>query len=99
MIRSCPQPESTPEMSDQVVCFTPKGWGIIGTYVDAKAAGRGIGKALFVSSLDAAREASVAEIDATISAGNEPGLTFYDAIGFETYQTKSGAVCKKYTLA
>ena len=76
----------------------PTGWGIIGTYVDAKAAGRGVGKALFVSSLDAAREASVAEIDATIGAGNETGLAFYDAIGFETYQTKPGAVCKKYTL-
>lgn len=77
----------------------PSGWGIIGTYVDAKAAGRGVGKALFASSLDAARAANVTEIDATIGASNESGLAFYDAIGFRTYQTKPGAVCKKYTLA
>ncbi|SHG82294.1 GNAT family N-acetyltransferase [Marivita hallyeonensis] len=77
----------------------PEGWGIIGTYVNAKAAGRGVGKALFASSLDAAREANVTEIDATIGAANESGLAFYDAIGFHTYQSKPGAVCKKYTLA
>ncbi|MEM9796923.1 MAG: GNAT family N-acetyltransferase [Pseudomonadota bacterium] len=77
----------------------PEGWGIIGTYVGAKAAGRGVGKALFASSLDAAREANVTEIDATIGASNASGLAFYDAIGFQTYRTKPGAVCKKYTLA
>lgn len=77
----------------------PEGWGIIGTYVDAKAAGRGVGKALFASSLDAAQEENVTEIDATIGASNEPGLAFYDAIGFQTYQTKPDAVCKRYTLS
>ena len=44
----------------------PDGWGVIGTYVDAKVAGRGVGKALFASSLDAARQANLTEIDATM---------------------------------
>lgn len=76
----------------------PAGWGIIGTYVDAKAAGRGVGKALFASSLCAARKAHLTEIDATIGDSNEPGLAYYDAIGFRTYRSKPGAICKKYTV-
>jgi len=74
----------------------PTGWGIIGTYVAAKAAGRGVGKALFASSLDAARKADLTEIDATIGESNEPGLAYYDAIGFRTYRSKPGAICMKY---
>ena len=76
----------------------PAGWGIIGTYVDAKAAGRGVGKALFASSLDAARKADLKEIDATIGENNLSGLAYYDAIGFRTYRIKPGAICKKYVV-
>lgn len=77
----------------------PLGWGIIGTYVDAKAAGRGVGKALFAASLAAARDAGVTEIDATIGETNMSGLAYYDAIGFRTYRSKPGAICKKFVLS
>ena len=76
----------------------PAGWGVIGTYVDAKARGRGVGKALFASSLDAARMAHLTLIDATIGESNQSGLAYYDAIGFQSYQSKPGAICKKYVL-
>ncbi len=77
----------------------PDGWGIIGTYVDAEATGQGVGKALFVSSLEAAQDAGLAEIDATIGDTNVSGLAYYEALGFRTYQSKPGAVCKKFTLS
>ena len=76
----------------------PDGWGVIGTYVDAKVAGRGVGKALFASSLDAARQANLTEIDATIGDNNQSGLAYYNAIGFQTYRLKPGAICKKYIV-
>lgn len=76
----------------------PVGWGIIGTYVDEQATGRGVGKALFAASLAAARNANIPEIDATIGADNETGLAYYEAVGFRTYDTKPGAICKKYTV-
>ncbi len=72
----------------------PAGWGIIGTYVDAKAAGRGVGKALFSPSLEAAHKADLKEIDATIGQNNQSGMAFYEAIGFRTYRSKPGAICK-----
>lgn len=77
----------------------PEGWGIIGTYVDVDAAGRGVGKALFASSLQAAQEAGLTDIDATIGKKNEAGLAYYEALGFRTYRTKPSAVCKKLTLS
>lgn len=77
----------------------PVGWGIIGTYVDAKAAGRGVGKALFASSLEAARDAGLTEIDATIGETNLSGLAYYEAIGFSSYRSKPGAICKKFVLS
>jgi L-amino acid N-acyltransferase YncA len=76
----------------------PGGWGVVGTYVDAKEAGRGIGKMLFSSSLDAARQASLTEIDATIGENNHSGLAYYNAIGFQTYRYKPGAICKRYVV-
>ena len=76
----------------------PAGWGFIGTYVDAKMAGRGVGKALFAASLEAAQTAGLSKIDATIGATNAPALAFYDSLGFCSYRNLPGAVGKKYTL-
>jgi GNAT superfamily N-acetyltransferase len=76
----------------------PKGWGIIGSYVRSDMAGRGIGRQLFARSNEAARTAGLIAIDATIADDNAPGLAYYDAMGFETYRTKPGAICKAYRL-
>ena len=74
------------------------GWGIIGTHVSPKAARRGVGKALFMATHAAAIDAGLEKIDATIGATNVDGLAYYDAIGFRTYRTPDGKVCKCYTV-
>lgn len=76
----------------------PDGWGVIGTYVDSNTVGKGVGRALFASSLQAARGSELKAIDAKIGENNAAGLAYYEAVGFRTYQTKDGAVCKKFTL-
>lgn len=75
------------------------GWGIIGTHVRPSAARRGVGRALFAATLDAARSAGLAEIDASISAKNTEGLAYYEAIGFRTYRTPEGKICKRFSIA
>ncbi|MEJ2035269.1 MAG: GNAT family N-acetyltransferase [Maritimibacter sp.] len=70
----------------------------IGSYVRSEMAGRGIGRQLFARSSEAARTAGLIAIDATIADDNAPGLAYYDAMGFETYRTKPGAICKAYRL-
>ena len=70
------------------------GWGIIGTHVSPRAARRGVGKALFAASLAAAREAGLEKVDASIGAGNVEGLAYYEAMGFRTYRTPDGKICK-----
>lgn len=74
------------------------GWGIIGTHVSPAAARRGCGKALFAATLEAARQAGLRNIDASIEAGNTEGLAYYDSIGFRTYRTAEGYICKRYQL-
>lgn len=74
------------------------GWGIIGTHVRPDAARRGAGRALFVVTQKAANDANLKKIDATISATNAEGQNYYDAIGFQTYRTPQGKVCKCFTV-
>lgn len=74
------------------------GWGIIGTHVRPLAARRGVGKALFASTRTAASQAELQNIDATIGSGNAGGLAYYDAIGFRTYRTPEGKVCKCHVV-
>ncbi|MEJ6392390.1 GNAT family N-acetyltransferase [Gymnodinialimonas sp. 2305UL16-5] len=76
----------------------PAGWGVIGTYVAAKAARQGVGRKLFSSSLDAAIAAGLRDIDATIGGANDLALAYYGAMGFRTYRTKPGAVCKSFSV-
>jgi ribosomal protein S18 acetylase RimI-like enzyme len=74
------------------------GWGIIGTYVSPDAGRRGIGSALFAASRQAAADAGLPAIDATIGADNLQGLAYYEAMGFRTYRTGPGTDSKCYRL-
>ncbi|MCK8483238.1 GNAT family N-acetyltransferase [Aliiroseovarius sp. S2029] len=82
---------------DNIYGVTP-GWGIIGTHVNPSAARRGVGKALLAATIKAARDAGLMHIDATIGATNAEGLGYYEAMGFRTYRTKDGAVCKRFRV-
>ncbi|MCK0137535.1 GNAT family N-acetyltransferase [Aliiroseovarius sp. F47248L] len=70
------------------------GWGIIGTHVKPSAARRGVGRALFAATIKAAQNAGIGNIDATIGATNGEGLAYYEAMGFRTYRSMNGAICK-----
>ena len=74
------------------------GWGMIGTHVSPHAARRGVGKALFKSTCAAAQKAGLTQIDASIPVDNVDGQAYYEAIGFRTYRTPPGKICKCYNL-
>ena len=61
-------------------------WGGIGTHVAEDAARRGTGRALFAATRQAAQNAGLLHIDATIGETNAEGLAYYGAMGFETYK-------------
>ena len=82
---------------DNLYGVTP-GWGIIGTHVAHNAARRGVEKTLFTATLVAAINAGLQKINATIGAINVDVLAYYEAIGFQTYKTPNGKVCKCYTI-
>ena len=75
------------------------GWGIIGTYVRQQATRRGVGSALFAATTKAAERAALPKIDATIASDNQEGLRYYEAMGFVTYRTTPGFICKVYDVA
>lgn len=75
-----------------------EGWGIIGTHVSPHAARQGVGSALFQATVQAARAFGLQNIDATIGEGNAMGLAYYEAMGFRTYRTQEGVICKVYRL-
>ena len=74
------------------------GWGIIGTHIRPQAARRGVGIALFERTLQAARDARIPAIDATIGSNNEPGLSFYEKLGFRSYRRFEDCICKAYEI-
>ncbi len=74
------------------------GWGIIGTHIHPDAARRGIGKMLFAATLQAAADAGIVHIDATIGKTNSGGLAYYAAMGFRAHRETDTAICKKFTL-
>lgn len=76
----------------------PVGWGIIGTHISPRAHRRGVGRALFQSSREAAERAGLQNIDAYIGADNQTALHYYDAMGFRTYRTPEGVVQKAYSV-
>ncbi|NSX55018.1 GNAT family N-acetyltransferase [Sulfitobacter sp. 1151] len=74
------------------------GWGIIGTHTKPSAARRGVGRALFDMTRKAADEAGLSHIDASIGATNSEGLAYYEAMGFRTYRTLEGTICKRFDV-
>ena len=78
---------------------TPVGWGIIGTHVSPLAARRGVGSRLFEETKVAAAGAGLRKIEAFIGAANAEGQAYYEKMGFTTYRTAKGAVCKCFDLA
>ncbi|MDX8351577.1 GNAT family N-acetyltransferase [Cognatiyoonia sp. IB215182] len=75
------------------------GWGVIGTHVNPKSARRGVGRALFVATLKAAKQSGLEKIDASISAENPEGLAYYEAMGFRTYRTPDDLICKSFEVS
>ena len=75
------------------------GWGVIGTYVRLAIGRRGVGRALFASTLRAARGADLAAVDATIGDWNGPALGYYEAMGFRTYKAGAGVVSKRLLIS
>jgi ribosomal protein S18 acetylase RimI-like enzyme len=74
------------------------GWGIIGTHIRPAAARKGVGRALFAISYQAAMDASIDAIDASIANDNPEALAYYEAMGFRTYRTPDGMICKRLDL-
>lgn len=63
----------------------PDAWTTIGTFARIGLTQRGVGRALFAATLNAARGERIAVIDATIRADNTGGLAFYSRQGFVDY--------------
>ncbi|MEL6388458.1 MAG: GNAT family N-acetyltransferase [Pseudomonadota bacterium] len=74
------------------------GWGIIGTHIRPSAARRGVGRALFDVSRRSAGAVFIAHIDASIAADNSEALAYYEAMGFRTYRTPEGLICKRFDV-
>ena len=74
------------------------GWGIIGTHINPVAARRGVGRALFGVTVREARKSGLLYIDASIGTSNSEALAYYGAMGFQTYRTTQGRICKRFDL-
>ena len=75
----------------------PDGWATIGTFARVGLTQRGVGGALFVATLQAARAAGISVIDATIRADNTGGLAFYSRQGFVDYDRLKAVPLKNGT--
>lgn len=78
---------------------TPIGWGIIGTHVRPSSARTGVGSRLFEATLEGAREAGLAVIEAYIGEENAAALAYYEALGFTTCRRSDGAICKSVQIS
>jgi len=67
-----------------------QGWAVIASFVAGDAAGHGIGQHLFAATRNAANQAGVKTIDATIRADNVAGLRYYSGLGFVDYDRLVG---------
>ncbi len=76
----------------------PQDWGIIASFVDPAAQGKGVGGLLFSQTKIAAQNAGIVAIDATIRLENTPGRKYYSRLGFVDYARTSEAISKKYLL-
>lgn len=77
---------------------TPIGWGIIGTHIRPDHGRRGLGRELFTSTLDAARQAGLPAIEAFIAETNHAAIAFYASLGFRDYRAVEGVRCKRFAL-
>ncbi len=75
----------------------PDDWATIGTFVRVGLQRSGVGAALFARTVEAAKAAGIAVIDATIRADNTGGLAFYAARGFVDYARLAGVPLKDGT--
>lgn len=75
----------------------PDGWATIGTFARVGLTQRGVGGALFAATLQAARDAGINVIDATIRADNTGGLAFYSRQGFVDYDRLKAVPLKNGT--
>ena len=62
----------------------------IATFADQSSPAKGIGRALFDRTVDAARDLGATEIIAKIRADNRPGLKYYQGRGFERFDIEQG---------
>lgn len=74
------------------------GWGMIGTHIRPDAGRSGIGRRLFAETLAAARQAGVAQIDASIGDDNLGALAYYQAMGFRPYRKSEGRIPHRFDL-
>ncbi|MEM8592080.1 MAG: GNAT family N-acetyltransferase [Pseudomonadota bacterium] len=72
--------------------------GIIGTHVAPLAARRGVGRAMFAKTLEAARGAGLAGIEAYIQKSNAEGHGYYGRMGFEPLREDGTALVRLYQL-
>lgn len=76
----------------------PADWTFIATFVATGQQGKGIGRKLFQSTLEAAKAKRVTKIDATIRHYNKGGQSYYDRMGFKDYKSSSDTVSKRFDL-
>ncbi|WP_282608261.1 GNAT family N-acetyltransferase [Pelagibius sp. Alg239-R121] len=74
----------------------PADWAVVATYVDPQTHKRGIGRALFSKTAEAAKAAGVCFVDATIQRENTGGQAFYQGMGFTDYRTGVETVSKRF---
>ena len=76
----------------------PADWAFIGTYVALDRHGQGIGRRLLAATLEAARNAGVRHIDATIRRENVAGLAYYARMGFTEDRAGPESLSKRLSL-
>ena len=74
------------------------GWGMIGTHIHPEAGRLGIGRRLFAATLAAARQAGLAQIDASIGDDNAAALAYYQTMGFRPYRKSEGRIPHRFDL-
>jgi ribosomal protein S18 acetylase RimI-like enzyme len=74
----------------------PPDWAVVATYVDPGTRARRAGSDLFDKTAQAAKEAGVRFIDATIRKENTGGLAFYEKMGFIDYRSSAETISKQF---
>lgn len=76
----------------------PDDIGDIGTFARVDGGQRGVGRALFAATREAARRLGLSAINATIRADNTGGLTFYGRMGFLDHSVRPAVPVKDGAL-